>query len=206
MALGPEATEAALRRALERRELVLHYQPQVEVSSNRVVGVEALVRWQHPEWGLIPPGRFIGLAEELGVIHEIDAWVLKKACDWCLAWNGNGQKPVRVAVNISGRDVVLSSLYETVADVLDLTGVNPALLELEITESFVMHEPEQAISKIVDGRDGERVIDWEETRIGIRRIDEAIAVVVDVVGAFIRGERVLPTAACRTPWPMPQAR
>ncbi len=141
--------ESALRRALGRSEFILHFQPLLELSTDSIVGVEALVRWQHPELGLTLPDTFIELAEDIGLIHEIDRWVLEQACRRCVAWNRNGRPSLRMAVNVSGRDIMLSALFDTVSEVIEATGVDPGLLELEITESFVMHEPEQVIETLV---------------------------------------------------------
>ncbi len=95
--------ESALRRAIGRDELLIHYQPLVELVNERIVGVEALVRWQHPDLGLTLPSRFVGLAEDIGLIHEIDRWVLERACRQCVQWNQNGHLPLRMAVNVSGQ-------------------------------------------------------------------------------------------------------
>ncbi|MCG5516580.1 MULTISPECIES: bifunctional diguanylate cyclase/phosphodiesterase [unclassified Ectothiorhodospira] len=129
---------ADLRQALERNELVLHYQPQVDLISGVVVGLEALVRWEHPTRGMISPGRFIPMAEDTGLILPLGRWVLRQACVQARAWQEAGLHFGTVAVNVSGVQVQRSDLVETVAAVLRETGLNPALLELEITESFVM--------------------------------------------------------------------
>ena len=133
--------ESALRRALKRDELVLHYQPQVSLTSGRIIGVEALLRWQHPELGLISPGRFIDLAEETGLILPIGEWVLRKACEQRCAWNRDGVPAVPVAVNLSARQFS-TSIADTVREILDETGLEPRLLELELTESLSMEDPE----------------------------------------------------------------
>ncbi|MCG5526319.1 EAL domain-containing protein [Ectothiorhodospira haloalkaliphila] len=129
---------ADLRQALERNELVLHYQPQVDLISGEVVGLEALVRWEHPTQGMISPGRFIPMAEDTGLILPLGRWVLRQACVQARAWREAGLDFGTVAVNVSGVQVQRSDFVETVGAVLRETGVDPALLELEITESFVM--------------------------------------------------------------------
>lgn len=130
--------ENALRRALERGEFFLQYQPQVAIPSGRVVGAEALLRWNHPTKGFIPPSQFIPLAEDAGLMVLIGAWVLETACMQLRAWRDEGLPIRRMAVNLSGQQIVRGDLVETVANILEHTGVDPADLELEITESFVM--------------------------------------------------------------------
>ncbi|KQV79385.1 hypothetical protein ASD15_18820 [Massilia sp. Root351] len=143
--------EGALRTALERRELVLHYQPQVDTASGRIVGMEALVRWQHPELGMVAPNRFIPLAEETGLILPVGAWVLRTACAQLMAWRAGGavdgaRDALRIAVNVSARQMAEPDFVQSVADVLAETGLPPACLELELTESQVMNDVEHAIA------------------------------------------------------------
>ncbi len=139
--------EHALRHAVQRGELRLHYQPQAECGSGRIVGVEALVRWQHPERGLVPPDRFIPLAEETGLIEQIGEWVLETACRQAQAWAAAGH-PLRMAVNLSGRQVSDAALVDTVSHVLQRTGLDPRLLELEITEGHIMRRVEHCIATL----------------------------------------------------------
>jgi PAS domain S-box-containing protein/diguanylate cyclase (GGDEF)-like protein len=134
--------ESALRRALERNELALVYQPQVSLSSGAIVGFEALLRWQHPELGMVPPGRFIGLAEETGLILPIGEWVLRQACEQCRAWQREGLRPVPVSVNLSARQFS-EQVAATVGRILAETGLSPQLLELELTESASMEDPQK---------------------------------------------------------------
>ena len=137
--------ESDLRNALERNELLLHYQPQVDLHTGRVLGVEALLRWQHRELGMVPPGRFIGLAEETGLIVPIGAWVLQTACRQLKQWQEEGLGPLRVAVNLSARQFGQKDLVESVAEILVETGLDPACLEIELTEGLVMTDVERAI-------------------------------------------------------------
>jgi len=138
------ALESSLRRALERDEFVLHYQPKVLLNSGRITGMEALVRWQRPDMGMIPPMQFIPLAEETGLIVPIGEWVLRTACAQTKTWFDQGLSPLRVSVNLSARQFVDEQLLGMVAKVLAETRLPPAALELEITESTVMPEPERA--------------------------------------------------------------
>ncbi|NEX60489.1 EAL domain-containing protein [Noviherbaspirillum galbum] len=136
--------EGDLRNAVERGEFVLHYQPQVSVDNNQVVGVEALIRWQHPTLGLVSPARFIQIAEEMGLIVPIGAWVMRTACRQSMAWQREGYGEVRVAVNLSARQFYQQDLATTIFDILQETGLPPHLLELELTESMMMADVEHA--------------------------------------------------------------
>jgi len=133
--------EGGLRRALERHEFVLHYQPQVDLASGAVAGVEALLRWQPPGGPAVAPGQFIPIAEETGLIVEIGAWVLRTACEQLVAWRGAGLAIDMVAVNLSARQFQQQNLVPLVRQVLAETGCAAARLELEITESVVMADP-----------------------------------------------------------------
>jgi diguanylate cyclase (GGDEF)-like protein/PAS domain S-box-containing protein len=137
--------ERGLRHALTNHELLLHYQPQINPSSGRAVSVEALVRWQHPDWGLVNPDRFIGVAEETGLIVPIGIWVLRTACLQAKAWQENDGPFTLVAVNLSPRQFLENDLFETIKGVLAETGLKPSSLELEITESAVMQDPERTL-------------------------------------------------------------
>lgn len=137
-----------LRRALEQQELRVYYQPVHDLQFSRLVGVEALVRWQHPQRGLVPPGEFIPIAERTGLIGEIDAWVMQQACQQMCAWQQAGVVLSFVAVNVSTRLFAGRELYERVAQVLHDTGLDPAFLELEVTESAVMLDPEVALEQM----------------------------------------------------------
>jgi diguanylate cyclase (GGDEF)-like protein len=140
--------EIDLRGAIEREEFLLYYQPQINVSSGRVVGVEALVRWQHPGRGLVSPELFIPLAEETGLILPIGGLVLKTACRQLAAWLSEGFAPLRMAVNLSARQFKYSDLPTLLARIIAETGIDPHLLELEITESAAMDNPETAILQL----------------------------------------------------------
>jgi diguanylate cyclase (GGDEF)-like protein/PAS domain S-box-containing protein len=137
--------ETGLRRAIERNELLLHYQPKVSITSGRIVGAEALVRWKHPERGMVPPGEFIPLAEETGLIVQVGTWVLEAACRQARAWQDAGLPVTKIAVNLSARDFS-ASLPERVKSVLARHGIGAEWLELEITEGMLMHNTDKVIS------------------------------------------------------------
>ena len=137
--------ENSMRKALERKEFFLVYQPQVDVRSGRIVGMEALLRWNHPDMGLLAPDRFIYLAEETGLIIPIGEWVLQTACRQNKAWQDEGLPPVKIAVNLSGKQFDQQTLDEAIAAILMETGLDPKWLEIEITESAVMKNAEISI-------------------------------------------------------------
>ena len=139
--------EDALRKAINNEEFSLHYQPQVDAGSGRIVGLEALIRWQHPDWPNIGPHQFIPIAEESGLLPAIGLWVLKEACSQAMAWrNQQGiQFDFPVAVNLSPKQLLKQDFIESLQEVLDSTGMPPSNLVLELTETAVMHDPDVAI-------------------------------------------------------------
>ncbi|MGB4600585.1 MAG: EAL domain-containing protein [Trichlorobacter sp.] len=140
------AMEANMQRGLERGDFFLHYQPQIDLHSGRVVGVEALLRWDAPGIGLISPVLFIPLAEETGFILPLGEWALRTACQQAVLWQRRREPPIRVAVNLSIRQFRQKNLVETVAAILAETGLNPHLLELELTESCFVDQPDEAMA------------------------------------------------------------
>ncbi|MBI3896968.1 MAG: EAL domain-containing protein [Gammaproteobacteria bacterium] len=139
------ALETSLRRAIERDEFFLHYQAKLNLKSGEITGVEALLRWQHPELGMIAPAQFIPLAEETGLIVPLGKWVLRTACAQNVEWQRQGLPPLCMAVNISPRQFADDELVSDVAGTLERTGMAPTLLELEITESMVMQNSDRAL-------------------------------------------------------------
>jgi diguanylate cyclase (GGDEF)-like protein len=137
--------ERDLHRALERDEFVLHYQPQVALPSGEIVGAEALIRWKHPEMGLIPPLRFIPIAEEIGLIVPLGEWVLQSACAQSKAWQQAGLRPVRISVNVSSRQFKEQDFVGAVSSVLERTGISAMNLDVELTETIVMDDVEASI-------------------------------------------------------------
>ena len=136
--------ETALRRALEREQFSLHYQPKIDMASGQITGVEALLRWEHPELGMVSPMQFIPLAEETGLIVPIGRWVLKEACAQNMAWQRRGLRPVSMAVNLSPRQFADAHLLRDVDEALAASGMSPVLLQLEVTESMVMRNVARA--------------------------------------------------------------
>jgi diguanylate cyclase (GGDEF)-like protein len=137
--------EAALRRALKNREFVLYFQPRVSAATGRVVGLEALLRWRHPEWGLVEPALFVPVLEETGLIVPVGAWVLAEACHRARALQPGARAPLRVSVNISPRQFRSEGLLKAVAGALRASGLPPHLLELELTESLLVENVEYAM-------------------------------------------------------------
>ncbi len=144
-AAGRLQLETELRGALGRREYVLYYQPRLESATGTVVGFEALLRWQHPERGLLLPAEFIGLLEETGDITAVGEWVFRHACEQLLDWERAGLQPLPIAVNLSARQFHDRGLDVAVKRAITETGVNAGLLELELTESSLMRDPEEAV-------------------------------------------------------------
>ena len=144
------ALEHSLRRALERNELSLHYQPQIDIETGGITGMEALLRWQHPERGMIPPNEFIPLAEETGLIIPIGEWVLLSACIQNKEWQDAGIPPVRIAVNLSMRQLKQKNLVAKITEILAETGLEPRWLELELTESVIMQNAEDSVQQLND--------------------------------------------------------
>lgn len=142
--------ERELRLALEREELVLHYQPVVALGSGEVTGLEALVRWRHPERGLLDPAEFVSIAEDSGLIDPIGRWVQESACRQALSWHERfpDQRPCDISVNLSARQVANRDLADSVAEILARTGLDPVHLHLEITESVLVEESAAATTTL----------------------------------------------------------
>ena len=145
--------ESQLRLAIERSELEVYYQPQINMSSGRIVGAEALMRWNHPEKGMIPPSTFIQMAEESGLILQMGEWILRKACMRMKQWNSESELQYRVAVNLSGYQFNRPDLIERLSAILNDAAVDPQILELEITESVLIQQPENALRRMKELKD-----------------------------------------------------
>jgi diguanylate cyclase (GGDEF)-like protein len=139
-AVERQLIESSLRRALERHEFTLHYQPKVDLKTNCITGVEALLRWEHPEWGLVLPERFIVIAEECGLIIPIGRWALNEACEQAVRWRDQGIAPVSIAVNVSALEFRHRDFFDHALVILETTGVDPTCLQLELTESVLMRD------------------------------------------------------------------
>ncbi|MHB0977650.1 MAG: bifunctional diguanylate cyclase/phosphodiesterase [Candidatus Aquicultorales bacterium] len=153
MAFERLALENCLRNALEKDEFVIHYQPQIELETGRISGAEALLRWRHPEFGLVLPGEFIPLAEDSGLIIPIGDWVLSQACRSAVAWNSRISRPVKVAVNLSACQLEKADLAQRIGRIMAEAGYDPSLLELEITETVAMRNVESKIKTIRELRE-----------------------------------------------------
>jgi diguanylate cyclase (GGDEF)-like protein len=140
--------EADLRRAIEREELVLHYQPQVSVANGTLIGVEALIRWQHPQRGLLSPAAFIGIAEDSGMIIDIGNWVLREACRQQRTWSLQHIPSLRMAINISAMQFRRDDFTEIVRTIIEETGVDPGCIELELTENVAMHHADDVLNTL----------------------------------------------------------
>ena len=145
--------EHRMRQGIDRKEFLLHYQPQVSATTGEICGVEALARWQHPDMGMISPARFIPVAEDSGLILRLGHWVLLEACRQAETWRQAGIKNIVVAVNISAIQFREASFVDSVRAVLTETGLPPHLLELEMTESLVMNRVEHTISRLQELKD-----------------------------------------------------
>ncbi len=140
--------ETQLKQAIGNNELLLHYQPKVEAHSHKIVGLEALVRWQHPTEGMIPPGKFIALAEESSLIDDIGGWVLKSACQQMAKWHTAGTKNIVISINLSPHQLKRQDIVALVKETLKETQIESKFLELELTESALMDDIEKSIAII----------------------------------------------------------
>nr|WP_239987028.1 EAL domain-containing protein [Pseudomonas syringae] len=143
-------TETLLRGALERDEFILHFQPKVSLTDGRISGLEALLRWNHPEQGMVSPADFIPILEDTGLIIPVGVWVIRKVCETLKRWEENHIRLVPIAINLSVRQLQVKGLAETVKHIVEAYGINPALLEFELTESMLMIDPESAVEILRD--------------------------------------------------------
>jgi predicted signal transduction protein with EAL and GGDEF domain len=142
--------ESALRRALENKELLIHYQPIVSLASGKITSCEALIRWMHPERGLILPAEFIAAAEESGLIAPISEWLLHEACGQAQAWREAGLPPIRVSINVSPRVITEPHFLATINGALSASGLEPSLLQLELTESALMENSDATVQPLIE--------------------------------------------------------
>jgi diguanylate cyclase (GGDEF)-like protein/PAS domain S-box-containing protein len=190
--------ETALKRALERTEFEVHYQPQIHVKTSQVVAVEALVRWRHPTQGLMPPGQFIGVAEETGLIVPIGAWVLRAACAQNKAWQDAGLPHLRMSVNVSAKQFWGGRIVDTVRRVLKETDLPPSDLELEITESVFLRDIEETVRTLSELRSMGVAISLDDFGTGYSSLNYLRRLPIDqlkIDGSFIRDLSANPNAA-----------
>jgi len=152
-ALERQSLETSLHHAIERQELVLHYQSKLDLVSGEVVGAEALIRWRHPQLGLVPPGRFLAIAEDCGLIVPIGRWVLREACRQARAWQMSGMTPLSIAINVSPMELRAPDFVSGVCSILKETGLEPRYLELELTESALTEHSRSASCVLTELRD-----------------------------------------------------
>ncbi|WP_295387558.1 bifunctional diguanylate cyclase/phosphodiesterase [uncultured Thiodictyon sp.] len=186
---GQHALEVALRGALARGELAVHYQPQIDLTSGALWGVEALLRWTHPELGAIPPARFIPVAERLGLISELGDWVLGMACRQLAAWRASGLHIPGMAINVAGQQLERATLLPTLRRVLEETGLAPGDLDLEVTESVIMGHNPRVITALSDLRAlGVRLVvdDFGTGSSALGRLNRIPIDRLKIHGSFIR--------------------
>ncbi|MDY0322082.1 MAG: PAS domain S-box protein [Arcobacteraceae bacterium] len=145
--LGIFKMQNDLKEAIRNKEFILHYQPQIDIAENKIVGAEALIRWKHPAMGMIPPMNFISIAESCGYIVEIGEWVINEACHQCAIWNQNG-KDIVIAVNVSAVQFKRGNLIEVVKNALHSSGLDPKYLELELTESILISDTDNVLQSV----------------------------------------------------------
>ncbi len=173
--------EQSMRNALKRDEFVLYYQPQIDLSTRKIVGAEALMRWLHPQKGMIPPDKFIPIAEETGLIIDINKWVIQTACRQNERWRQNGLKPVRIAVNLSGYRLASQNLIQIIKDALLDTGLNAGNLEIEITENVFMQETGETIRILEQLKDLKLRIALDDFGTGYSSLSYLTSFPIDVI-------------------------
>lgn len=173
--------ESGLRRALEQKEFVVHYQPRVDIQTGRILGSEALVRWQHPEYGLVPPNQFLALAEETGLIGPISDYVLQTACNQTRAWMDTGCGPLSVSVNVSAKQFQQHRLAHSVRHALTQSGLDAQQLVLELTESTLMKDSEAVVSVLNEFREMGVHVSVDDFGTGYSSLNYLTRFPVDVV-------------------------
>jgi diguanylate cyclase len=191
-ALARLHNEKAIRKALEREEFRVFFQPEVAIDGEHIIGMEALVRWEHSERGLLGPGEFISLAEETGLIVPLGAWVLRDACERAIPWQRSrpSDQPLTLRVNVSARQLAHNSLRATVAGVIEDTGIEPGLLCLEVTESVLIEDPDQSIRTLTELKELGVKIAIDDFGTGYSSLEYLRRLPVDCVKvdrSFVRG-------------------
>jgi diguanylate cyclase (GGDEF)-like protein len=173
--------EKDLRKALERDEFLLYYQPQLNLATRKIVGAEALIRWIHPQKGMIPPDKFIPIAEESGIIIDINKWVIHTACKQNKKWEKLGFPPVRIAVNLSGYQLATQDIIETIKDALQSYNLDPSNLEVEITENILMQEEAESVNILNQMKDLKLRIALDDFGTGYSSLSYLTSFPVDVI-------------------------
>ncbi|MBC8316623.1 MAG: EAL domain-containing protein [Desulfobulbaceae bacterium] len=173
--------EKDLRKALEQNEFLLYYQPQINLATRKIVGAEALIRWIHPQKGMIPPDKFIPIAEESGIIIDINKWVIQTACQQNKKWEQLGFPPVRIAVNLSGYQLAHQNLIQTIKEALDAANLDPKNLEVEITENILMQEEANSINILNQIKDLKLRIALDDFGTGYSSLSYLTSFPVDVL-------------------------
>ncbi|MCK5194643.1 MAG: bifunctional diguanylate cyclase/phosphodiesterase, partial [Desulfobulbaceae bacterium] len=173
--------EKDLRNALERDEFVLYYQPQVALADRKIVGAEALIRWVHPQKGIIPPDKFIPVAEESGLIIDINKWVIQTACKQNYEWEKQGLSPIRIAVNLSGYQLANQNIMQIIKDALDSANLEPKNLEVEITENILMQDEVDTVNILTQLKDLKVRIALDDFGTGYSSLSYLTSFPVDVI-------------------------
>ncbi len=173
--------EQGIRNGLEKGEFILYYQPQLDLSDNSIVGAEALIRWVHPQKGMIPPDKFIPIAEESGLIIDINKWVIQTACKQNDEWRATGLKPIRIAVNLSGYKLASQNIIQVIRDALQEAGLDAKYLEVEITENVLMRDTEEAVWILEQMKDLSLSIALDDFGTGFSSLSYLTSFPVDII-------------------------
>jgi len=189
-AVERQSIEESLRRALDRNEFAIHYQPKIDLRSGAVTGAEALIRWTHPTRGLVSPAQFIPVAEECGLILPIGVWVLREACKQARAWADAGLSAGRVAVNVSALQLRQENFLEGVFAILEDTGLPPSSLELELTESVLMDRVDSTVAVLQSLREAGIQVAVDDFGMGYSSLSYLTKFAIDALKidqSFVRG-------------------
>ncbi len=173
--------EQGIRNGLPRGEFLLYYQPQLDLSTGKIVGAEALIRWVHPQKGMIPPDKFISIAEESGLIIDINKWVIQTACRQNDEWRATGLKPIRIAVNLSGYKLASQNIIQVIRDALQEAGLDAKHLEVEITENVLMRDTEEAVWILEQMKDLSLSIALDDFGTGFSSLSYLTSFPVDII-------------------------
>lgn len=181
--------------AIDRGEMLLHYQPQVKGATGEIIGVETLLRWNHPEHGLVPPLKFIPVAEKTRLILPIGYWVLRTACEQWVEWYNKGFKPIKMAVNFSGHQLNHPDIIQQIVEILSETSMAPEYLEIEITESVAMdhnHKVKERLDKIKEMGISLSIDDYGKEYSSLKRLKESAVNAMKIDMSFVQGIGINP--------------